>query len=48
VVCTAHFDNSSNNPNNPDPTVKVGWGPQTWDEMMIGWMQYYHPEEKVE
>jgi peroxiredoxin/mono/diheme cytochrome c family protein len=48
VVCTAHFDNSKNNPNNPDPTAKVTWGPQTWDEMMIGWMQYYHPEEKIE
>jgi peroxiredoxin len=48
VVCTAHFDNSKNNPNNPDPTITVGWGPQTWDEMMIGWMQYYHPEEKIE
>ncbi len=47
VICTAHFDNSKDNPNNPDPTVKVGWGPQTWDEMMIGWMQYYHPDEKV-
>jgi hypothetical protein len=48
VVCSAHFDNSKNNPNNPDPTVTVNWGPQTWDEMMIGWMQYYQPEEKVE
>jgi hypothetical protein len=48
VVCTAHFDNSKDNPNNPDPTRTVGWGPQTWDEMMIGWMQYYHPDEKAE
>jgi peroxiredoxin len=48
VVCTAHFDNSKNNPNNPDPSITVGWGPQTWDEMMIGWMQYYHPDEKIE
>jgi peroxiredoxin len=48
VACTAHFDNSTNNPNNPDPTRTVSWGPQTWDEMMIGWMQYYHPEEKIE
>ena len=48
VHCTAHFDNSPNNPNNPDPTRKVTWGPQTWDEMMIGWMQYYHPEEKID
>jgi peroxiredoxin len=48
VVCTAHFDNSKNNLNNPDPTITVRWGPQTWDEMMIGWMQYYHPEEKIQ
>jgi hypothetical protein len=48
VVCTAHFDNSKNNKNNPDPTVTVHWGPQTWDEMMIGWMQYYHPGEQLD
>jgi peroxiredoxin/mono/diheme cytochrome c family protein len=48
VLCTAHFDNSRNNPNNPDPTRTVTWGQQTWDEMMIGWMQYYHPDEKVD
>ncbi|HEV8003718.1 MAG TPA: redoxin domain-containing protein [Planctomycetaceae bacterium] len=48
IVCTAHFDNSRNNPNNPDPTRTVTWGQQTWDEMMIGWMQYYHPTEKIE
>ncbi len=47
VVCTAHFDNSENNPNNPNPTATVRWGPQTWEEMMIGWMNYYHPEEKI-
>jgi hypothetical protein len=33
----AHFDNSSANPNNPDPKQRVHWGDQTWDEMMIGW-----------
>jgi peroxiredoxin len=48
VLCTAHFDNSRNNPNNPDPSRTVTWGQQTWDEMMIGWMQYYHPDEKVD
>jgi hypothetical protein len=45
VLCTAHFDNSKDNPNNPDPTIAIRWGPQTWDEMMIGWMQYYHPND---
>jgi peroxiredoxin/mono/diheme cytochrome c family protein len=48
MLCTAHFDNSRNNPNNPDATRTVTWGQQTWDEMMIGWMQYYHPDEKVD
>jgi hypothetical protein len=28
-----HFDNSPGNRFNPDPTKKVVWGPQNWDEM---------------
>jgi peroxiredoxin/mono/diheme cytochrome c family protein len=36
--CVAHFDNSDKNPNNPDPTKFVKWGDQTWEEMMIGWV----------
>jgi hypothetical protein len=28
-----HFDNSSANRFNPDPSKKVVWGPQNWDEM---------------
>jgi hypothetical protein len=30
------FDNSANNPANPDPTAEVRYGEQIWDEMMIG------------
>jgi hypothetical protein len=37
IECTAHFDNSVNNPYNPDPNKEVKWGDQTWEEMMIGW-----------
>ena len=37
IECTAVFDNSPNNPFNPDPRVTVFWGPQSWEEMMIGW-----------
>ena len=37
MFCTAHFDNSTDNLNNPDPTRTVLWGDQTWDEMMIGY-----------
>ena len=36
IECTAHFDNSPNNPENPDPTKVVTWGQQSWDEMMVG------------
>jgi len=38
--CVAHFDNSTGNKYNPDPTTEVRWGPQTWEEMMIGWFDY--------
>jgi len=36
IECTAHFDNSANNPANPDPSKEVHFGEQSWDEMMIG------------
>ena len=42
IECTAHFDNSTNNKFNPDPTKDVRWGDQTWEEMMIGWLSYYN------
>jgi beta-lactamase regulating signal transducer with metallopeptidase domain/peroxiredoxin len=37
--CVAYFDNSADNLANPDPTVAVRWGEQTWDEMMIGYFE---------
>lgn len=36
----AHHDNSAKNRFNPDPTATVRWGDQTWDEMMIGYLDY--------
>jgi hypothetical protein len=36
IECTAHFDNSAGNPDNGDPNKEVGWGDQSWDEMMVG------------
>ncbi len=38
--CVAHFDNSKDNPANPNPKKAVRWGDQTWEEMMIGWVTY--------
>jgi len=32
----AVFDNSPNNPNNPDPKAEVHWGDQSWEEMLLG------------
>jgi len=35
IVCTAHYDNSRNNPFNPNSKREVlPWGEQTSDEMM--------------
>lgn len=31
-----YFDNSPNNPRNPDPRAEVRFGEQSWEEMMIG------------
>jgi hypothetical protein len=36
IHCVAHFDNSANNPFNPDPSKLIKFGEQSWDEMMIG------------
>lgn len=38
--CTAWFDNSAANPANPDATKVVRWGKQSFDEMMIGYVEY--------
>ena len=43
VRVTAVFDNSADNPANPDPTRTVRWGPQTSDEMLIGYLEYFVP-----
>jgi peroxiredoxin len=45
IDCTAFFDNSAGNPNNPDPTAFVRWGDQTWEEMMIGFVDYTYLAE---
>lgn len=34
--CEGRFDNSEDNPNNPDPSATVIWGDQSSDEMLIG------------
>jgi hypothetical protein len=36
LQAVAWYDNSANNPHNPDPGAAVRWGDQTYDEMMVG------------
>ena len=43
VKLTAVFDNSAGNTANPDPSKTVRWGQQTYDEMMIGYFEYFVP-----
>jgi peroxiredoxin len=40
INCLGHYDNSADNPANPDPTKSVRWGQQTFEEMLIGYVDY--------
>ncbi len=40
VVFQSWWDNSADNPHNPDPTVTVRWGEPTTDEMSFGFLSY--------
>jgi hypothetical protein len=46
IDCVARYDNSPNNPNNPDPQKWVSFGLQTWEEMMVGFIDYYYDDAK--
>jgi hypothetical protein len=46
IDCLAHFDNSARNPVNPDPSQKVTWGEQTFEEMMIGFIDVAFRDRK--
>lgn len=38
------FDNSLSNPFNPDPTIDIGFGLQSYDEMFAGYITYYESD----
>ncbi len=40
IECVAHFDNSAGNPANPDPTIDITFGEESYDEMMIGFFDF--------
>ena len=43
LQAVAWYDNSSKNPHNPDPSITVGWGEQTYEEMMVGFFDVAVP-----
>jgi hypothetical protein len=43
LQAVAWYDNSKNNPHNPDPDSAVRWGDQTYDEMMVGFFDVAVP-----
>jgi len=47
LLCTAVFDNSEDNLQNPNANEDVRWGDQTWEEMMIGWYDAAFPVAEV-
>lgn len=40
IEFTGWYDNSTKNPYNPDATKTVRFGPQTYDEMLLGYIEY--------
>lgn len=46
LVYTAWYDNSAENPANPNPNKLVTWGEQTDDEMHLGYVDYIVPGQK--
>lgn len=47
IEVTGWFDNSATNPANPDPNKTVRWGPQTFDEMLLGYVEFFIPSRSV-
>ena len=41
VRCSSYYDNSADNPFNPDPKKRVGPGPQIWDEMAGAFVEWF-------
>jgi hypothetical protein len=44
----ARFDNSKDNPFNPNPDALVRQGPQIWDEMAESWVEWMAPFRRLD
>lgn len=45
IVATGAFDNSSQNPFNPDPNSEINWGEQSWEEMFMGFYSWKNVDQ---
>ncbi len=45
ITAVGAFDNSAQNPANPDPERDVPWGQQSWDEMFFGSVQWQYVDQ---
>jgi hypothetical protein len=47
MIVTFIYDNSPNNPANPDPEQAIRWGDRSEDEMMTSWIEYLDAAPQV-
>jgi hypothetical protein len=47
LTVTVHYDNSANNPYNPDATKIIRWGDKSEEEMMTSWIEYLDADKEV-
>jgi hypothetical protein len=45
IHLTGWWDNSTDNPVNPDPNTDIIWGEATHEEMLFGWLTYTNADE---
>ena len=45
IEAIGHYDNSTQNKANPDPSRSVPWGDQSWDEMFFGAMSWKNVDQ---
>lgn len=45
IIHHTTWDNSTQNPANPDPAIDVTWGQQSWEEMLFGAIKYTYVDQ---
>ena len=45
IIAVGAFDNSSQNPANPDPSIEINWGEQSWEEMFMGFYSWKNVDQ---